>query len=268
MLYTVIGHTAAKRVLEANLPQVLSFVGPSSIGKRTLAVYLSQFHGFEAVDTMEFRVLFTADKAKQLRQFALTAPFGEKKLAIVHLDKAPEAALNDMLKLLEEPPSHMYFMLIMTEPTLPTIMSRSQTFCLAHLEPEELTAVLTRFNGMSEGPASKVSFAGRVDVAQELHEGVNAKATALAVLKSVESKDIMIFKRAFKGVDDLAARMIERGLLEAATGRWELFAPTDLPLFSKRPEVARRLSEALSQTGSARRSLSVRVVLEPVVRRS
>lgn len=267
-MYTVIGHPLAKRVLEAHLPQVLSFLGPSSIGKRTLAIYLGQFHGIETVDCMEFRVFFTVEKAKQLRQFAQTAPFGEKKLAIVHLDGAFEAALNDMLKLLEEPPSYMHFILVMTEPTLPTIMSRSQTFVLSALEPEELTAVLTRFNGVSEGPASRVSFAGQVSVAKELYEGVNAKTTALAVLKSVESRDIILFKRSFKGMDDLAARMIERGLSEAATGDWQLFTASDLPLFSKRPDVARRLLEAWSQTGSARRSLSARVVLEPVVRRN
>lgn len=267
-MYTVIGHGTARRVLEAHLPQVLSLVGPSSIGKRTLAIYLGQFHGIDPVDSMEFRVFFTVEKAKQLREFALTVPFGEKKLAIVHIDKAPEASLNDMLKLLEEPPSYMHFILLMTKATLPTIMSRSETFGLAPLEPEELTSVLTRFNGMSEGPASRVSFAGRVDEAKELYEGVNSKVSALAVLRAVESKDIMLFKRSFKGVDDLAARMIERGLLEAATGRWEFFAPSDLPLFSNRPDVARRLLEAWSQTGSARRSLSARVVLEPAVRRN
>lgn len=267
-MYTVIGHETARRVLEAGLPQVLSFLGPSSVGKRTLAVYLAQFHGIEPVDSMEFRVFFTVEKARQLREFAQTAPFGEKKLAVVHLDSAPEAALNDILKLLEEPPSYMHFILIMTKPTLPTIMSRSQTFCLAYLKPEELASVLTRFNGMSEGPASRVSFAGQVGTAKELYEGVNSKAAALAVLKSVESKDTILFKRSFKGVDDLAARMIERGLLEAATGDWQLFAPSDLPMFSKRPDVARKLLEAWSQTGSAKRSLSARVVLEPVVRRS
>lgn len=267
-MYAVIGHGPARRMLEAHLPQVVSILGPQSVGKRTLAIYLAQFHGFAPVDSMEFQQTFTAEKARQLREFSLTAPFGEKKLALVHLDKAPEAALNDMLKLLEEPPSYMYFILISSKPTLPTVTSRSQPFYLAPLLEEELCSVLTRFNGMSVGAASKVAFLGQVNRAKEAYENVNAKATALAVLKAVEAKDVVLFKRSFKAVDDSAARMIEEALLEASEGDWRLFSASDLPVLGRRPEVARKLLEALSRTGSARRSLSARVVLEPLVRRN
>lgn len=267
-MLTVIGHEAVRKLLEDNLPQVVSLIGPKSIGKRTLAIYLAQFHGFEWVDVMEWEAPLTGGKARQVQDFARTHPFERRKLAIVHLDSASDSALNDMLKLLEEPPSYMHFILISTSATLPTIMSRSQVFHMGTLSPEELTSVLTRFNGMNEGAASKVSFAGQVSAAKEAYEGVNAKAAAVATLKAVESRDILLFKRSFKAVDDLAARMIERALQEAATGDWQLFSPSDLPLFSKRPDVALRLLEAWSQTGSARRSLSARVVLEPVVRRN
>lgn len=266
-MITVIGHDSVKKLLEDNLPQVVSFMGPKSIGKRTLAIYLKQFHGFDGVDFGEFYSPFTVEKARHLHEWSQYAPFGDRKLAIVHLDRASENSLNDVLKLLEEPPSYMHFILIHSEPTLSTVLSRAHVYRMGALKPDDLVTVLTRFGDMTEAAARKVSYAGQVSAAKEIHQNINARNAALAVLKAVETQDPILFKRAFKAVDDSAARMIETGLFEASAGDWRLFSAEELLVLAKRPEVAQRLYEALGTTGSARRSLSVRVVLEQVVRR-
>lgn len=268
MLITVVGHDSVKGLLEDNLPQVVSFMGPKSIGKRTLAIYLKQFHQIDTVDFGEMHAPFTADKARQLREFTAFAPFGDKKLAIVHLDGATDSALNDILKLLEEPPSYMYFILISSEPTLPTIMSRAQVFRLGALESDDLRTILTRFEGLSDQAAQRVSYTGQVSEAKEVYHNITSRNAALAVLKSIETQDILLFKRAFKSVDDSAARMLETALFEASAGDWRLFSAGELPVLAGKPEVAQKLLEALGATGSARRSLSARVVLEQAVRRN
>lgn len=268
MLITVLGHDSVKRLLEAEdgMPQVASFMGPKSVGKRTLAIYLKQYYCFSSVDFMEIFTL-TAEKARQLREFALTSPFDGSKLAIVHLDGASESALNDILKLLEAPPEYMYFILISSEPVLPTVLSRSQVYRFGTLNPEDLRTILTRFEGLSEAAAEKVSYAGQVSAAKEIYQNINARNAALTALKAVETQDVVLFKRAFKAVDDSAARMLETGLFEACTGDWRLFSPEELPVLARKPQVAQKLLEGLGSTGSARRSLSARVVLEQVVRR-
>lgn len=269
MLITVLGHDSIKRLLvaEDGMPQVVSFMGPKSVGKRTLAIYLKQYYCFSSIDFMEVNAPFTAEKASQLRRFALTAPFDGSKLAVVHLDGATDSALNDALKLLEEPPEYMYFILISSEPVLPTVLSRAQIYRFGTLNEDDLCTILTRFEGLSETAAKKVSYAGQVSEAKEIYQNINARNAALAVLKSVETQDVLLFKRAFKAVDDSAARMLESGLFEACTGDWRLFSPEELPVLAKKPEVAQKLLEVLGSTGSARRSLSARVVLEQVVRR-
>lgn len=266
-MITVLGHDSIKGLLEDNLPQVVSFMGPKSIGKRTLAIYLKQYHCFSSIDFMEIFSPLTAEKAEQLRKFALISPFDDSKMAVVHLDGASESALNDMLKLLEEPPEYMYFILISSEPVLPTVVSRAHVYRFGTLSEDDLQTVLTRFEGLSESAAAKVSYAGQVSAAKEIYQSINARNAALAVLKAVETQDILLFKRAFKAVDDSAARMLETGLSEASTGDWRLFSPAELPVLAKRPQTAQKLLEGLGSTGSARRSLSARVVLEQVVKR-
>lgn len=266
-MITVLGHDSIKKLLEDNLPQVVSFMGAQSIGKRTLAIYLKQFHGFDAVDSMEIFAPFTAEKARQLREFAIVSPFGGGKLGIVHLDGASDSALNDVLKLLEEPPSYMHFILISSQPVLPTVLSRAHSYRMGTLDEGDLHTILTRFEGLSEAAANKVSYAGQVSTAKEIYHNITARNAALAVLKSVETQDFLLFRRAFKAVDDSAVRMIETGLFEASTGDWRVFSPEELPVLAKKPQVAQRLLEGLGSTGSARRSLSARVVLEQTVRR-
>lgn len=91
------------------------------------------------------------DQIRELQQgIYTTAQLGEKKIVIINpADKMNVAAANALLKILEEPPVHVYFLLIAEQlsTVLPTIISRCQQwrFCerdffifesLQHYDPQ------------------------------------------------------------------------------------------------------------------------------------
>lgn len=70
-------------------------------------------------------------EVRSLRQFALHTAVGERKLACLPgCERLSREVANSLLKLLEEPPSHFYTVLLATADTLlPTV--RSRTFSMA-----------------------------------------------------------------------------------------------------------------------------------------
>ena len=101
-------------------------------------------HGVLAADRMILRHVSAAD-ARTIVRFAQTAPFGPFKLVIAALDGATSQAQNILLKVLEEPPPSVRFILAATQRPLPTIVSRCQVVVVpearAAAEPDrEVTA--------------------------------------------------------------------------------------------------------------------------------
>ncbi len=88
----------------------------------------------------------SVDDVRDLREkVGLAAMRGGKKIYI--LDEAhmmSRAAFNALLKTLEEPPSHVIFILATTEPEkiIPTILSRCQHYRFRRLTPEEIAGKL------------------------------------------------------------------------------------------------------------------------------
>jgi DNA polymerase-3 subunit delta' len=86
---------------------------------------------------------------------------GRRRLFLIdHLDRANEQAANSLLKILEEPPDHL--VLILTAENaydlLPTIRSRSVSFHLAPLGPEEMQA-FAQARGLPDS-ARRIALAG------------------------------------------------------------------------------------------------------------
>ncbi|MCP2014292.1 DNA polymerase-3 subunit gamma/tau [Deinococcus sp. HSC-46F16] len=101
----------------------------------------------------------SVDDVRDLREkVSLAAMRGGKKIYI--LDEAhmmSRAAFNALLKTLEEPPSHVIFILATTEPEkiIPTILSRCQHYRFRRLTPEEIAgklAGLAQREGMTAEP--------------------------------------------------------------------------------------------------------------------
>ncbi len=171
----IIGHESQIAQLigtsdESRLPQAMLFVGPSGIGKKTLAFALAQKLVCESIqkpcglcgpclriEKKQSESLFfiepdpeyakpaikVEDIRKLLEQLAL-APIGRSRVVIIdaaHLMN--DQASNALLKTLEEPSPQLYFILVANEEQLllQTIQSRVQTIRLHRLSYDQLRSI-------------------------------------------------------------------------------------------------------------------------------
>lgn len=94
------------------------------------------------------------DEIRSLKESALTAaPSGKYKIFVIdEVHALTKDAFNALLKILEEPPSHVVFILATTEPhkILPTVLSRVQRFDFKRFSPKQMLGKLKQM-AKSEG---------------------------------------------------------------------------------------------------------------------
>lgn len=261
------GHESVRRALEESLPQVTLLRGPTSVGKWTLAKYLAQYHSVTPVD-QRFIEELTADGSRGLKQFASTAPFGKGgKFVAARLDGASEAALNALLKLLEEPPRTISFVLTTSGRTLDTIASRAHVHPVGLLSRDEVSAVLTARLGMSPEAASELLPYSRGQVAPLLNRGSveQPRAFVLTVLRALADKDPELLEAAAQQWDQAAHQLLLVWCMEAVTQRWSVFTEAETFGLLSEPLYPLRIMQALRL--DARPKLAVRALLEPLLAR-
>jgi len=125
------------------IPHALLFAGTRGTGKTTLARIFAKEIGVSGVDLYEIDAASNRgiDDIRELREAVHTAPY-ESKYKVYIIDEVhmlTKEAFNALLKTLEEPPSHVVFMLATTEveKLLDTILSRCQVFTMR--EPSRAT---------------------------------------------------------------------------------------------------------------------------------
>lgn len=111
--------------LERELPPVMLLLGPDVAGMESAVRTAVYRHGVIAADLIVTRKL-TATAARSLAAYADTRPWGPFKAVIAWTDEMSEQAQNILLKVLEEPPSAIRFILLASRRPLPTIVSRCQ----------------------------------------------------------------------------------------------------------------------------------------------
>ena len=131
----MVGQPEAVKILEGlikskRIPHAIMFTGPSGCGKTTLARIIKSHLevadiDFTDLNCADFRGV---DKVREIRTSMVHAPLGGKARVWL-IDEAHQLtkdAQNAMLKMLEDTPRHVYFMLCTTEPTklLTTIKTR------------------------------------------------------------------------------------------------------------------------------------------------
>ena len=118
------------------IPHALLFCGSRGTGKTTLARIFAREIGTSEVDLYEIDAASNRgiDDIRELREAVHVLPF-ESKQKVYIIDEVhmlTKEAFNALLKTLEEPPSHVVFILATTEEEklLDTILSRCQVFRL------------------------------------------------------------------------------------------------------------------------------------------
>lgn len=264
----IVGHQAAVEILQRRLPPVTLLLGPPSIGKRTLTEHLGTVHQVPAIDRHTLPEPLSIAAVRQALTFVATRPHGRFKLVTGRLDNASTAALNALLKTLEEPPETARFLLTCARPTLPTVMSRCQLFRLGLLSTAEVAEILVH-RGMSPSAAGKAARLAHGQVGTALQpRNAGARDDAVAVLKAIAERNHAAFEAACKTFSEDAVLHLRRLLVEATTGNFEVFGTADtFGLYRDQP-LLRRMLIALHQNPAARSRLGVRAALEIFVGRT
>jgi len=149
-LSDVIGQPDAIKMIESwkkkdRFPHTVLLSGPSGCGKTTLARIIARMVGTEKIDLQENDCanLNSVEDIRALRDKKGLSPIAGKTRSII-LDEVHafrKEAQNVMLKMLEEPPSHLYFFLCTTEPgkLMNTIRTRCTQINIRLLTDDEVT---------------------------------------------------------------------------------------------------------------------------------
>lgn len=182
----VVGHSATcstlqKAVSNGNFNHAYLFTGPTAVGKfivaRTFAASLLCPDGGCGKCNVCRRVMeekhpdvtvirpagknIPVDTVRAMRMDAFRKPSeSERKIYIVKsADRMWEEASSTLLKVLEEPPGDVVFILITANPAavLPTIHSRCQEIRFANIPHEDLKSYLVENKGVSEDRADLIA---------------------------------------------------------------------------------------------------------------
>lgn len=189
-LESVIGQDGALRSVRSMLekrkfPHVILLTGPSGCGKTTLGRILKTHlncgdHDFQEINAADTKGV---DTIREIRQNANLSPIaGDSRIWFVdEAAKLTNDAQNAFLKILEDTPKHVYFMLATTDPhkLLKTVLTRCFEIKLQALSPAALDKVIRR---VIEKEKLKVSD----DIIGEIAEAAEGSARkALVILEQV-----------------------------------------------------------------------------------
>lgn len=137
------------------LPHTILFYGQKGVGKTTLARILSKKINYK-IHNYEFNILeldaASYNSVENIRniidQAKYSPPFGYKIYIIDEVHMLSTSAFNAFLKILEEPPIHVYFILITTEKNkIPeTILSRCIIYKFKKISIEEIQFFLKKIS--------------------------------------------------------------------------------------------------------------------------
>lgn len=146
----VVGAISTLLADEENRPHSYLLHGPTGCGKTTIARIMAAELGcvggdYREIDSADFRGIDTVREIRKQSQFRpLEGPCRVWVIDEVH--KMTNDAMNAMLKILEDTPSHVYFILCTTEPQklLGTVRGRCSQFQVQQLSDRQMMGLLRR----------------------------------------------------------------------------------------------------------------------------
>lgn len=271
----VVGHDQLAEQLRHRLPVVSLFVGPSSVGKATLAREL--LFGYQLIDTRFLAVAkLTITTAREIIGFVAGA--GSRGI-LVDLDGATPEGVNALLKLLEDPPPRDRFIFTASHAPMETLASRAQVYRFGYLTNEEVARVVQLVRNVTAAQATEVAVrsGGQVAPALAALRG-DGRGPVLSVLKAVATGDDELFFQAISGkrlvvvdgdeerrdaIDVSQLHLLRSWALEARTGRWRLFSPEESYGLDRDPQVVERILQATRRPSRPR--VALRAALQPLI---
>jgi len=205
-----VGQTLRHAVAHGQVSHAYLFCGPRGTGKTTLARILAKalncrsgptpapcgecdlclaIRDGRALDVVEIDAASNRgiDEIRELRERVKYSP-AESRCKVYILDEVhmlTNEAFNALLKTLEEPPGHAYFVLATTEPhKVPaTILSRCQRFDFRRIGVPDITAMLQRIvaaEGVEAEPEALTAMARSADGAMRDGESILEQMVAYA----------------------------------------------------------------------------------------
>jgi hypothetical protein len=219
----VVGHEALRAELERELPPVTLLLGPQSVGKTALAEHAARYHHMSFVG-------YNGPSAAQAREIVEMVPrhlFGGFSV-IIGLDGTTEAAQNILLKVLEEPPPHIRFLLTASRPPLPTVTSRAVVHRVSLLSDAQVCEVLEQLCGHNEAvrcaPLGRGRVAPALEAARSSGETARLRSGVAAALRAAQGGDLEALELTLRNWTPDHAGVLRAWAEEAATGRWLFFS--------------------------------------------
>lgn len=159
MFRDIIGHITQKRLLgnlrtSGQIPQALLFEGSEGIGKQLIAksfaldILENDCNRLRIIERLPDKKVISIEQIRELKGDASMTGFveGARIYLINEAEKLSIEAANSLLKLLEEPPSGVYFFLITGAPeSIPeTVLSRVIRLKFDDLPRSDVAAILVR----------------------------------------------------------------------------------------------------------------------------
>lgn len=185
----IAGQQDTVRMLESflkrkELPHALLFSGPSGCGKTTIARILKREMGCDKLDYQEINAAESRgiDTIREIAQHVGLSPIAGKCRMWI-MDEAHQLnsfSQNALLKLLEDTPDHVYFILCTTDPAklIRTIYTRCTHCKLGTLYPSDLAQVI---KDVVERSKETVQMPG-ADVIKAIIEAADGSARKAVVL--------------------------------------------------------------------------------------